>query len=127
MGVPTIVSIQDLIDNVFQHYPEGAKRDENGNILLDKHNCLGMDPECALKFVKNFGICYETDYVFRGNKMDNPPRRDLDSPRIYICGYRILRDFDDPDYPLTERRAYQALHFGGPMVGTVLATDEFIN
>ncbi|KAK1400498.1 hypothetical protein POM88_000103 [Heracleum sosnowskyi] len=86
-----------------------------------------MDPECALKFVKNFGIRYATDYVFRGDKMDNPPRRDLDSPRIYISDYRILREFDDPDYPLTERRDYQALHFDGPMMDSVLVTDEFIN
>ncbi|KAK1400499.1 hypothetical protein POM88_000104 [Heracleum sosnowskyi] len=110
-----------------QHYSEGAKRDENENIFLDEHNCIDMDPECALKFVKNFGIRYATDYVFRGNIMDNPPRRDLDSPRIYISDYRILREFDDPDYPLTERRAYQALRFGCPMMGSVLATDEFIN
>ncbi|KAK1400505.1 hypothetical protein POM88_000110 [Heracleum sosnowskyi] len=75
-------------DHCLEHYPECAKRDENGNILLVKHNWLGMDLECALK---------------------------------------ILRDFDDPDYPLTGRRAYQALRFGGPMMGTILATDEFIN
>lgn len=57
----------------------------------------------------------------------NPPARNLNSPRIYICRYRILRDFEDEYRPLTERVAYQALRYGGSMMGTVPCTQEFIN
>lgn len=49
--VPTILSTQDLMDNVIKHYPEDARMDNNGNIRLDRYNCYGMRPESALKFV----------------------------------------------------------------------------
>lgn len=88
-----------------------------------------MLPECSLEFFKKFGIRHEVDYQFRGYRRTNPSPRNLVFPCIYISHYRILRDFEDPVKPLTERVTYHALHYGDPMIdpmmGSMCVTPEF--
>ncbi|KAL1809215.1 hypothetical protein ACET3Z_026205 [Daucus carota] len=119
-GVRRIAATQDLIDNCYPNYPEGAARGLDGNVLFDRFGCCGMFPEFILKYVKKFGIMYERDYEFTGVRNLHPPIRPPNVPRLYLYYYRILRSFTDEYMPLTEEVAYS-----GPMMGTVFFTPEF--
>lgn len=107
----------DLIDNCYNHFPEGAYRDVNGNITFDAFNCCDMYHEYALQFSRDFGIQHEVNYIFWGHRRLKPPPRDISAPRVYISHYAILRSFDDQVIPLTEDVAFSHLINGDLMMG----------
>lgn len=58
---------QDLVDHVATVYPHKV-------VVVDKYQCYGLLPEDSLKFVRRFGMRYESVYPFTGIRdMDPPP------------------------------------------------------